>query len=65
MYLDHCYNNAVVHTFIHTLKGGSSLRGVANTAQPRHRKEDYIVNPHVTVTSEFVPACMMLGRPAG
>ncbi len=51
MYLDYCYNNAVVHTFVHVLQGGSSLRGVASTAH-KQLKEDYIVNPHVMVTSK-------------
>lgn len=54
MYMDYCYNNAVVHTFIHTIRGGASLRGVAEVTRPHHRKDDYIVNPHVTVTSKWI-----------
>lgn len=55
LYLDYCYNNAVVHTFIHLLRGGSGprVKGTARGSGRRHslnpRKEDYKINAFTTI----------------
>ncbi len=56
MYLDYCYNNAVVHTFIHLLKGGSGPRvkgGGDGDTRRQNRKEDYKINSFITVKGTY------------
>ena len=57
LYVDYCYNNAVVHTFMHLLQGGSGPRhkptATHNTRRNSTRKEDYKINSFITVKGRY------------